>query len=190
MVAILANITNDRKGSMEASALILAAGAGTRMKSSKPKVAHKILEKPLIRWVVDAAHGAGIESVVTVVGHGRELVEPLVEDTQVVVQEEQLGTAHAVKTAREVLAQTPGPLVVLTGDSPLIRPETITALVEAQQASQAAVVVLSMEMEDPSGYGRIVRDAQGGVCAIVEHKDCTPEQVTICLLYTSPSPRD
>ena len=100
MVAILANITNDRKGSMEASALILAAGAGTRMKSSKPKVAHKILEKPLIRWVVDAAHGAGIESVVTVVGHGRELVEPLVEDTQVVVQEEQLGTAHAVKTAR------------------------------------------------------------------------------------------
>ena len=180
MVAILANITNDRKGSMEASALILAAGAGTRMKSSKPKVAHKILEKPLIRWVVDAAHGAGIESVVTVVGHGRELVEPLVEDTQVVVQEEQLGTAHAVKTAREVLAQTPGPLVVLTGDSPLIRPETITALVEAQQASQAAVVVLSMEMEDPSGYGRIVRDAQGGVCAIVEHKDCTPEQVTIC----------
>ena len=103
---------------MEASALILAAGAGTRMKSSKPKVAHKILEKPLIRWVVDAAHGAGIESVVTVVGHGRELVEPLVEDTQVVVQEEQLGTAHAVKTAREVLAQTPGPLVVLTGDSP------------------------------------------------------------------------
>lgn len=109
MVAILANITNDRKGSMEASALILAAGAGTRMKSSKPKVAHKILEKPLIRWVVDAAHGAGIESVVTVVGHGRELVEPLVEDTQVVVQEEQLGTAHAVKTAREVLAQTPGP---------------------------------------------------------------------------------
>ena len=73
----------------------------------------------------------------------------------------------------------PGPLVVLTGDSPLIRPETITALVEAQQASQAAVVVLSMEMEDPSGYGRIVRDAQGGVCAIVEHKDCTPEQVTI-----------
>ena len=101
MVAILANITNDRKGSMEASALILAAGAGTRMKSSKPKVAHKILEKPLIRWVVDAAHGAGIESVVTVVGHGRELVEPLVEDTQVVVQEEQLGTAHAVKTARE-----------------------------------------------------------------------------------------
>ena len=73
MVAILANITNDRKGSMEASALILAAGAGTRMKSSKPKVAHKILEKPLIRWVVDAAHGAGIESVVTVVGHGRDL---------------------------------------------------------------------------------------------------------------------
>lgn len=108
------------------------------------------------------------------------LVEPLVEDTQVVIQEEQLGTAHAVKIARRgARSDARSARGAHLGDSPLIRPETITALVEAQQASQAAVVVLSMEMEDPSGYGRIVRDAQGGVCAIVEHKDCTPEQVTI-----------
>ena len=81
---------------MEASALILAAGAGTRMKSSKPKVAHQIFGKPLVRWVVDAAHAAGIDSVVGVVGHGREQVEPLLTDVTTVVQEEQLGTAHAV----------------------------------------------------------------------------------------------
>ena len=85
---------------MEASALILAAGAGTRMKSSKPKVAHQIFGKPLVRWVVDAAHAAGIDSVVGVVGHGREQVEPLLTDVTTVVQEEQLGTAHAVLCAR------------------------------------------------------------------------------------------
>lgn len=89
---------------MKASALILAAGAGTRMKSSKPKVVHEILGKPLVRWVVDAAHEAGIDSVVSVVGHGREQVEPLLDDTTIVVQTEQLGTAHAVLAARDALA--------------------------------------------------------------------------------------
>lgn len=164
---------------MEASALILAAGAGTRMKSAKPKVAHEILKKPLVRWVVDAVHEAGIKSVATVVGHQREQVIPLVEDTQVVVQEEQLGTAHAVKIAREALADDPGSLVVLTGDSPLIRPETIQELADLQQENGAAVVVLTMQVDDPTGYGRIIRDEAGNVCAIVEHKDCTPEQLAI-----------
>ena len=105
---------------MEASALILAAGAGTRMKSSKPKVAHQIFGKPLVRWVVDAAHAAGIDSVVGVVGHGREQVEPLLTDVTTVVQEEQLGTAHAVLAARGALEGRSGSLVVLTGDSPLV----------------------------------------------------------------------
>ena len=100
---------------MEASALILAAGAGTRMKSSKPKVAHQIFGKPLVRWVVDAAHAAGIDSVVGVVGHGREQVEPLLTDVTTVVQEEQLGTAHAVLAARGALEGRTGSLVVLTG---------------------------------------------------------------------------
>ena len=164
---------------MEASALILAAGAGTRMKSAKPKVAHKIMDKPLVRWVIDAVHEAGIKSVATVVGHQRDQVIPLVEDTQVVVQEEQLGTAHAVKVAREALAGDAGSIVVLTGDSPLIRPETIQELADLQQKNYAAVVVLTMEVEDPTGYGRIIRDDAGNVCAIVEHKDCTPEQLAI-----------
>lgn len=164
---------------MEASALILAAGAGTRMKSSKPKVAHEILGKPLVRWVVDAAHAAGIESVVSIVGHGRDQVDPLLTDTTTVVQEEQLGTAHAVLVAREALKDRTGSLVVLTGDSPLVQPSTITELVRMREEAQAAVVVLTMEAEDPTGYGRIIRDEAGDVQAIVEQKDCTPEQATI-----------
>ena len=164
---------------MEASALILAAGAGTRMKSSKPKVAHEILGKPLVRWVVDAAHAAGIDSLVSIVGHGRDQVEPLLSDTTMVVQEEQLGTAHAVLVAREALAGKSGSLVVLTGDSPLVKPSTIEELVRTREESNAAVVVLTMEAENPFGYGRIVRDDAGDVMAIVEQKDCTPEQAEI-----------
>ena len=163
---------------MQASALILAAGAGTRMKSSKPKVAHEILGKPLVRWVVDAAHSAG-DSVVSIVGHGRDQVEPLLSDTTMVVQEEQLGTAHAVLVAREALAGKSGSLVVLTGDSPLVRPSTIEDLVRTREENNAAVVVLTMEASDPFGYGRIVRDDAGDVVEIVEQKDCTPEQAAI-----------
>ena len=157
---------------MEASALILAAGAGTRMKSSKPKVAHQIFGKPLVRWVVDAAHAAGIDSVVGVVGHGREQVEPLLTDVTTVVQEEQLGTAHAVLAARGALEGRSGSLVVLTGDSPLVRAETIAELVRTREEANAAVVVLTMEAENPTGYGRIIRDAAGDVQEIVEQKDC------------------
>lgn len=164
---------------MQASALILAAGAGTRMKSSKPKVAHEILGKPLVRWVVDAAHSVGIDSVVSIVGHGRDQVEPLLSDTTMVVQEEQLGTAHAVLVAREALAGKSGSLVVLTGDSPLVRPSTIEDLVRTREENNAAVVVLTMEASDPFGYGRIVRDDAGDVVEIVEQKDCTPEQAAI-----------
>lgn len=164
---------------MEASALILAAGAGTRMKSSKPKVAHEIMAKPLVRWVVDAAHSAGINHIVSVVGHCRDQVEPLLEDTVTVVQEEQLGTAHAVLITKEAFAGKTGSLVVLTGDSPLVRASTIQSLVQAREESGAAVVVLTMEAEDPTGYGRIVRDAAGDVQEIVEQKDCTPEQAAI-----------
>ena len=164
---------------MQASALILAAGAGTRMKSSKPKVAHEILGKPLVHWVVDAAHSAGIDSVVSIVGHGRDQVEPLLSDTTMVVQEEQLGTAHAVLVAREALAEKSGSLVVLTGDSPLVRPSTIEDLVRTREENNAAVVVLTMEASDPFGYGRIVRDDAGDVVEIVEQKDCTPDQAAI-----------
>ena len=134
---------------MSTAAIVLAAGAGTRMKSKKPKVAHEVLGKPLVRWVVDAAREAGVERVVSVVGHAREQVAPLVEgDTEIVVQEQQNGTAGAVAVCADALADFDGSLVVLSGDCPLISSETIAALVKAREDADAAVVVLSMELEE------------------------------------------
>ena len=165
---------------MNAAAIVLAAGAGTRMKSKKPKVAHQVLGKPLVRWVVDAAHGAGIERVVTVVGHMKEQVEPLVAaDTTPVEQVERNGTAGAVAVCAQALADFDGSLVVLTGDSPLITPQTIQRRVELRQENDAAVVVLTMELEDPFGYGRIIRDESGQVARIVEQKDATAEEAAV-----------
>lgn len=164
---------------MKASAIILAAGEGTRMKSRHPKVSHKLLGRPLVRWVVEAAHEAGIDNVVTVLGHAREIVEPMVSDTRIVVQEEQRGTADAVMSCASEFEGVSGSLLVLSGDSPLITSETLSALVEAREHENAGVVVLTMAPSDPTGYGRIVRDVAGQVERIVEQKDCTPEEALI-----------
>ena len=153
---------------METAAIILAAGAGTRMKSKKPKVVHEVLGRPLVRWVVEAAKEAGADRVVTVVGHMRDQVIPLVEgDTEVVVQEAQRGTADAVLAAADALAGFDGAVVVLSGDSPLIQPETIRQMAALREEHNAAVIVLTMELENPFGYGRIVRDGAGEVARIV-----------------------
>lgn len=165
---------------MEASAIILAAGAGTRMKSAKPKVAHEIMEKPLIRYVVDAAHQAGVQDLVAVLGHGKDVVAPLVEaDCSIVVQQQQNGTADAVNSCREAFIGKSGCVLVLSGDCPLITPETISKLVEVQQKRNAAAVVLTMTVENPFGYGRVIRDSSGELAAIVEEKDATDEQRAI-----------
>lgn len=165
---------------MDACAVVLAAGAGTRMKSKKPKVAHEVLGVPLVRWVIDAAREAGLERVVTVVGHEREQVEPLVEhDTEVVEQPERRGTADAVAVCADALADFDGSLVVLSGDCPLITPDTIRRLVETREQADAAVVVLTMELDDPYGYGRIVRDREGNVERIVEQKDANAVEAAI-----------
>ena len=164
---------------MNSSALVLAAGAGTRMKSSHPKVAHKMLSKPLVRWSIEAARAAGCTQVVTVIGHGADEVAPLVADTQTVLQAQQLGTGHAVKCAQDLLSSQSGSVIVLNGDSPLLTAETIKEVLSTREASGAGAVVLTMEPADPTGYGRIVRDAEGHVTGIVEQKDCTPEQAAI-----------
>jgi len=165
---------------MNASAIVLAAGAGTRMKSKHPKVLHEILGKPLIRWVVDAALDAGVQTIVTVLGHGRESVEPLVSsDTAVVVQPRQKGTADAVASCRNACAGMHGSLLVLSGDCPLITSDAIISLAAAREECDAGVAVLTMEAADPFGYGRIVRDAAGSVEAIVEQEDCSTEQAAI-----------
>ncbi len=161
------------------AALILAAGEGTRMKSALPKVAHALLGVPMVRYVVRAAHEAGVEGVIVVTGHGAETVEALVPTETCVRQEEQLGTGHAVMCAREALESAgaaEGSLVVLSGDTPLIRPETIRSLIESREREGAAASVLVARMEDPSGYGRIVRAEDGSVIGIVEDKDLAPDR--------------
>ncbi len=165
---------------MQTAAIVLAAGAGTRMKSSKPKVVHEVLGKPLVGWVLDAAEEAGIDRVVTVVGHKREQVIPIVEGrSEIAVQTEQKGTAHAVLSCADALADFDGSLLVLSGDCPLITAGTMKALIEKRESRNAAVVVLTMEMADPTGYGRIIRDADGAVERIVEQKDATPEEAAV-----------
>ncbi len=150
------------------------------MKSKKPKVAHEVLGRPLVRWAVEAAKDAGADPIVTVVGHGREQVIPLVEgDTQVAVQTSQRGTADAVLAAKDALSGFDGAVVVLSGDSPLIRPETIREMCALREKHDAAVVVLTMELTNPFGYGRIVRDGTGEVERIVEQKDATVEEAAI-----------
>lgn len=179
---------------MEAAAVVLAAGAGTRMKSKKPKVAHEALGKPLVRWVVDAVRDAGLERIVTVVGHGRDQVAPLVEmDTDVVVQPVCRGTADAVNSCRDELAGFEGSLVVLSGDCPLITSGTIGRLVDMREQTGAAAVVLTMELDDPFGYGRIVRDGTGAVERIVEQKDANDAEAGIhecnagCYCFDAPT---
>ncbi len=161
----------------QAAAIVLAAGEGTRMRSSLPKVAHEILGVPLVRFVVDAARDAGVGRVVTVIGHGADAVSALVTDTEIAVQNEQLGTGHATRCAGAALADFDGPVLVLAGDVPLLRPETLARLLSDWEASGADCVMLSARLADPTGYGRVIRDASGHVEAIVEHKDCDPEQL-------------
>ncbi|MBQ3105948.1 MAG: NTP transferase domain-containing protein [Eggerthellaceae bacterium] len=166
---------------MNAAAVVLAAGAGTRMKSEKPKVAHEVMGRPLVRWVIDAARAANVDRIVAVVGHKAEQVIPLVEnDARIAVQAQQRGTADAVMAAAEELADFDGSLVVLSGDCPLITADTIRSLVKLREREQAAVVVLTMELENPFGYGRIIRDENGQVERIVEQKDASPEEAAVC----------
>ncbi|GAB4277374.1 MAG: bifunctional UDP-N-acetylglucosamine diphosphorylase/glucosamine-1-phosphate N-acetyltransferase GlmU [Coriobacteriia bacterium] len=160
------------------AALILAAGEGTRMKSDLPKVVHPVLGVPMIVLVVGVAREAGLEPVV-VTGHEAEKVEALLEGVRCVRQPEQLGTGHAVMCARAALDGVSGSLVVLAGDTPLLRAETLRAIVEARESSGAACVLLTAVAEDPSGYGRIIRADDGSVRAIVEQKDLAPGQEAI-----------
>ena len=146
------------------------------MKSQKPKVAHEMLGKPLVRWVVDSARQAGCSDVHVVVGHAKEQVEPLLEDCVISYQLEMLGTGHTVLCAADKFEGYEGNIVVLCGDTPLVRPSTIKNLIEQHESAGNAATVLTMVPEDPHGYGRIVRTASGNVCGIVEEKDCTDEQ--------------
>ncbi len=169
---------------MAATALILAAGEGTRMKSDIPKVAHRVLGVPMVSLVVATARAAGCEHVVVVTGHKAEVVEALLPGETCVRQERQLGTGHAVMSASEALAGLTGSLVVLSGDTPLMSAETVAGLIALRESSAAAMTVLTTDMPDPTGYGRIVRDRNGEIASIVEEKDATPEQRAITEVNT------
>ena len=165
---------------MPLQSIILAAGHGTRMKSEKPKVLHEILGKPLIRYAVDAALDSGAENVVTVLGHGREKIEPVVDDTNVAVQENMLGTGDAVKAALSHLDLSQGSVLITYGDCPLIRSETLRGLVKEREKSKCALVVSTMVVSNPFGYGRIVRDESGKIMKNIEEKDCNEQEKKIC----------
>lgn len=153
---------------------------GTRMKSAMPKVIHKVCGKELVRWVIDASRDAGAEEVVAVIGHKAELVRPVIgESAKTAVQAEQLGTGHAVMQAEEHIKAAKGCVVVLNGDTPLITAETIKKAVEYHTSLGNSATVITAELEDASGYGRIVRGADGAVLRIVEQKDASEDEKKI-----------
>ena len=165
----------------DATAVIMAAGRGTRMKSAVPKVLHELCGRPLIGWVVAAAKDAGIADVVVVDNPDRELDGHLPEGTGIAIQEQPKGTADAVLAARAHFGE--GPVIVLSGDVPLITAEAIAELIAAHEREGAAATMMTMELDDPAEFGRVVRDADGHVERVVEAKatgsDATPEQLAI-----------
>ena len=167
---------------MGVTAIVLAAGEGTRMKSSRPKVVHEVLGRPMVRWVVEAARAAGADRTVLVVGNGAESVKSLFADdpdVECVLQAERLGTGHAVQTALAQVALDAGQVLVLCGDTPLLRGETLAQLVEAADGAGLGGALLTMTYDDPTGYGRVMVDAAGHAERIVEQKDCTPEEAAV-----------
>ena len=159
-------------------AVILAAGKGTRMKSELPKVIHEALGKPMVQYSIEAAleAGATASDICLVVGHKADMVKDVVGDSVTyVTQTEQLGTGHAVKCASEFIGND-GMTMVLCGDTPLITGKTLKKLVETHKAEGNAITVLTAIAEDPTGYGRIIKDSWGKFVKIVEQKDATLEE--------------
>lgn len=159
-------------------AVILAAGKGTRMQSELPKVVHRIEGKCLADYAIEAAQGAGAEEVCLVVGYKYEVVREELAHKEVhfVLQEEQLGTGHAVRCAKDFLGDE-GETMILFGDTPLITAETLVRLQKHHRENKNAVTVLSAIVEEPEGYGRIIRDMDGNFRKSVEHKDASDAEL-------------
>lgn len=164
----------------EAVAIVMAAGKGTRMKSKKSKLVHKIYGKEIIRRAVENAKRAGIDEVITVVGYQKEQIEEVLGDTvKYVIQEEQLGTGHAVIQAAKLLEGKQGKVLILNGDHPIMRPETLRNLIEESTRRKESATVLTMIHDEVIPYGKIIHDSEGRIKGIVEHKDCNEEQLLI-----------
>ena len=160
---------------MSNCAIILAGGEGKRMKSDKPKTLSEVLGKPMLWWVMSALKKAGIDDICVVKGFKKECIEEYLStldfEVESVFQAERLGTGHAVMMAKDFLASHDGNVVILNGDAPFMTAETIEKSLEQHISSGAAATVISARVDDPTGYGRIVRDRSGNLKAIVEHKD-------------------
>jgi bifunctional UDP-N-acetylglucosamine pyrophosphorylase / glucosamine-1-phosphate N-acetyltransferase len=160
----------------ELAAVVMAAGIGTRMKSATPKHLHPILGRRMVDWVVDAAREAGVERLVVVAS---PQTSDLLEGVEVVLQDEPLGTGDAVRRSRPALEGFDGDVLVLSGDVPALRAETIRELVDTHRAGAAAATVLSFEPAEAGAYGRIVRDGEGRLARIVEAADASPEELAL-----------
>lgn len=164
---------------MRTKALILAAGQGTRMKSNELKVLHKVFDKALVEYPIEAAKYVGVEEICIIIGHKAENIKAkLGEDMTYVLQKEQLGTGHAVMQAKEFIEDA-DEVLILCGDTPLITGETLEKMLAFHRSQKNALTVLSAIMDDPTGYGRIVRDENGHLLKIVEQKDATLEEQKI-----------
>jgi bifunctional UDP-N-acetylglucosamine pyrophosphorylase/glucosamine-1-phosphate N-acetyltransferase len=179
-----------------AVAVVLAAGRSTRMKWVLPKVLHEVSGRPLIDFVLDAVNAAGVSRTVVIVGHESDRVRQALSGrpgVEFALQAEQKGTGHAVMMCREALANHRGAVLVLMGDAPLIRPESLSGLMTDLTGNQAACVIGTAVTDNNFGFGRIVRDPQGRFLRIVEQKDATPEEAAIreinvgCYAFDGPS---
>ncbi len=162
----------------EIAILVLAAGEGTRMKSDLAKVLHKVAGRSMISRVVETIRGVDSSRILVVIGHQAEAVrnELAGESVEFILQKERLGTGHAVMMAEPILSGFRGTLAVLNGDTPLLRTETLEAFITYHHGAGNTATVLSALLEDPAGYGRIVRGESGRFEKIVEHKDATEEE--------------
>jgi bifunctional UDP-N-acetylglucosamine pyrophosphorylase / glucosamine-1-phosphate N-acetyltransferase len=171
------------------TAVILAAGKGTRMKSDLPKVLIEVCGRPMIHYVLDALACGGVHRMIVVVGHRADLVEAAVRgrpdgasgsasscSVEFALQAEQLGTGHAVMACRRLLEGHDGPVLVVAGDSPFMQPQSITALLKEFERQPAACILGTAHAANPQGLGRILRDVRGNFLGVVEHKDATVEQ--------------
>ncbi|MBM7573148.1 bifunctional UDP-N-acetylglucosamine diphosphorylase/glucosamine-1-phosphate N-acetyltransferase GlmU [Aquibacillus albus] len=161
-------------------AVVLAAGQGTRMKSKLYKVLHPVMGKPMVQHVVDQLNRLKLEQIITIVGFGAEKVkEQLGNDSSFVIQEEQLGTGHAVMQAEEILGKQKGTTIVVCGDTPLLTNKTLEALLNHHDKEGAKATILTAKAPNPTGYGRVIRNENNHVERIVEHKDATEKELLV-----------
>ncbi|MCQ4021465.1 MULTISPECIES: sugar phosphate nucleotidyltransferase [unclassified Ruminococcus] len=165
------------------SAIILAGGEGKRMKSDKPKTLSEVLGRPILNWVLTAVKDSGIDNICVVTGYKKEYIEEYLKTlpypVETTFQSERLGTGHAVMTAKDFLTKNGGDVIILNGDTPFMDSKTIKNSLEQHKHSKSSATVISAKIDDPTGYGRIVRDENGGLRAIVEHKDADEETLKI-----------